>query len=198
MYEAAFPEPQIALARAQSEGVLALEFSVYDVRDSLENRRRVYRVEVDSLRAWWERTTSVLGEFEEIGLNSRVQLAGRADLVHLPMIDLKGSDRSSLGRLSAFVREQCPEIHAVRWFASGRSFHGYGEALLDEKRWRYFMGSLLLYRQSDLSDLAVDTRWIGHRLRDGYACLRLTRRSQSYAGRPTPLQDHVQAGLTES
>ena len=180
-----FPIPQIELAVNQSRRVASLEFSVYDSRDSAQNSRRVFLVKVQSLRAWWDGAAGSLGRHEEIGLNSRVQLADGDELFHLPMVDLKGGDASTLERVSMFIRAECPEIGAMNWFKSGRSFHGYGVGLLDERRWRYFMGTLLLFRGQEA--MGVDTRWVGHRLQDGYGCLRLTKNTAVYAEYPSPL-----------
>ncbi|MFH1706020.1 MAG: hypothetical protein ABH867_03900, partial [Patescibacteria group bacterium] len=50
---------------------------------------------------------------------------------------------------------------------SGRSFHYYGNYLMNEKEWRVFLGDCLL------SGLA-DPRYMGHCLKDGCAALRLS------------------------
>lgn len=179
-----FPTAQIGQALAQSEEIKTLEFSVYDSRDLACGRRRIFRVEKSALRDWWTTTTKTLAPHEEVGLNSRVQLDGLTR--HLPMVDTKGSEHQGLDELSDFLCRECPEVRSVSWFTSGRSFHGYGSGLLDDERWRYFMGTLLLFRSRE-SALTVDTRWVGHRLRDGYACLRLTRNTSAYVERPLPL-----------
>ena len=186
MHSVDFPSAQIELALNQSNRVAALEFSVYDSRDSAQNSRRVFVVKLQALRTWWDRMAGSLYRHEEIGLNSRIQLADGDELLHLPMVDLRGGDPSTLERVSMFIRAECPEIRAMNWFKSGRSFHGYGVGLLDERRWRYFMGTLLLFREEEAT-VSVDTRWVGHRLRDGYGCLRLTKNTAVYAEYPSPL-----------
>jgi len=183
-----YPSAQIELALAQSDRIEMLEFSLYDSRDDVEDRRKVFRIERDELRIWWERAARALGEHEEIGLNSRVQLAGESALFHLPMIDLKGSDPRDLDRLWQFIGAECPDVQSMHWFSSGRSFHGYGSGLLDDAQWRHFMGTLLLFR-AEGATVGVDTRWVGHRLRGGFACLRLTRNTSAYVKRPAPLPE---------
>ena len=180
----AFPLPQIAHALSQDEGIRLLEFSIYDVRDEACSARRVFRIAPDNLRSWWQSTVESLRPYEEVGLNSPVQLQERT--VHLPMVDTKGTSSRDLEQLARFVESECPEVSSINWFSSGRSFHGYGSGLLDEKRWRYFMGTLLLHRPA-ADGVSVDTRWVGHRLRDGYGCLRLSQNSSTYLQQPEPL-----------
>jgi len=179
-----FPLAQIEHALAQSEVIQTLEFSVYDSRDIAGGRRAIFRVEPAGIRDWWAKTTIALSTHEEIGLNSRVQLRGKT--CHLPMVDTKGTEPHGIKELSDYICRECEEVLSMRWFTSGRSFHGYGSGLLDETRWTYFMGTLLLFRYEGVA-LSVDTRWIGHRLRDGFACLRLTCNSNAYMQLPRKL-----------
>lgn len=179
-----FPFAQMAHALSQDKGIRMLEFSVYDPRDEACSVRRVFRIAPDSLRDWWQSTIESLRPYEEIGLNSRVQLQDRT--VHLPMVDTKGTSPFDLQRLAHFILAECSEVSSIKWLSSGRSFHGYGSGLLDETRWRFFMGTLLLYRPT-AQGVSVDTRWVGHRLRDGYGCLRLSQNSSAYLQQPEPL-----------
>jgi len=179
-----FPTSQVEHALAQSDEIETLEFSVYDSREN-DAQRRLFRIEPARLHDWWGRTVRSLGPHEEIGLNSRVHLQGMT--MHLPMVDTKGANLGALDGLSAFISSECSEVKAMRWFTSGRSFHGYGSGLLSDARWRYFMGTLLLYRHPQAADMTVDTRWVGHRLRDGYACLRLSWNTSAYVEQPRQL-----------
>jgi hypothetical protein len=184
-----FPHNQLELVLSMDKNIRTLEFSVYDSRrNSPNSTRKVFRVSVSDLQNWWSKATNGLSQFEEIGLNSRVILLGYDEPLHVPMIDLKGADKRSLLQVGEFIRHECQEIRDIEWFSSGRSFHGYGMKLLDEQRWRYFMGTLLLYRSAG-SSVDIDTRWVGHRLRDGYSCLRLTWNSTKYVGEPKRIQE---------
>jgi len=51
---------------------------------------------------------------------------------------------------------------------SGRYYHYYGNFLLDEKEWIRFMSEFLM------PCVIVSPRYVGHRLYDGYATLRIT------------------------
>lgn len=179
-----FPTGQIEHILSQSDEIQMLEFSVYDSRDIACGKRAIFHVEPAGVRDWWKQTTSALNTHDEIGLNSRVQLRGMT--CHLPMVDTKGTDTCGIEKFSDFICCECREVLSMSWFASGRSFHGYGSGLLDEVRWRYFMGTLLLFRAEGVA-LAVDTRWVGHRLRDGFACLRLSWNTAAYEQQPKKL-----------
>lgn len=116
----------------------------------------------------------------EMAIHSDLRLStgGRA---HLVMIDMSTSARAHLGKLRAFLGNHF--FQEVSWYASGRSFHGYGESLLTEGDWVKFMGLLLLANQPRLEP-TVDPRWIGHRLMAGYSALRWTRNTEHYLGLP--------------
>ena len=72
----------------------------------------------------------------------------------------------------------------LRLYRSGRSFHGYATVLLSRRKWREFMGRLLLLNMPN-SDAIVDSRWIGHRIMAGYASLRWTANSDHYSQIPS-------------
>lgn len=103
---------------------------------------------------------------------------------HLVMLDMSTSSKAHLGKLRTFLGDNF--FQTISWFASGRSFHGYGESLLLESDWVKFMGLLLLANQPRLEH-TVDPRWIGHRLVAGYASLRWTKNTHHYIGLPTSL-----------
>lgn len=183
-----FPSRHIDLALSLSDRIEMLEFSIYDSRrGSEEHARRVFRTRVADLTKWWSSTVPNLTEYEEIGLNSRVKILGQKEFFHIPMIDLKGGVRLDLERIEKFLCAECPEVLPLQWFSSGRSFHAYGATLLSNQQWRYFMETLLLYRSQE-SSIAIDTRWVGHRLRAGYACLRLTMNTAKYVDIPKLLE----------
>lgn len=81
--------------------------------------------------------------------------------LHLIMVDMSTSARAHLEKLRAFLGDNV--FQRIAWYASGRSFHGYGESFLERDDWVKFMGLLLLANQPRLEP-TVDPRWIGHRL----------------------------------
>lgn len=120
---------------------------------------------------------------QEMAVNSDFRLTSEVR-VHLVMVDMSTSAKAHLEKLRAFLGDNV--FHKIAWFESGRSFHGYGDSLLDEREWVKFMGLLLLANQPRLEP-TVDPRWIGHRLLAGYSSLRWTKNTTHYRGVPTIL-----------
>ncbi|MDP3998303.1 MAG: hypothetical protein Q8P89_01645 [bacterium] len=88
----------------------------------------------------------------------------RNKTLHMPMMDFsRGPDE--LSYIVRFLKE-AGYANGVILF-SGRSFHYYGNYLMDDKEWRNFLGDCLL---SGLADL----RYIGHREKDNHGILRLS------------------------
>lgn len=121
---------------------------------------------------------------QEMAVHSDLRLSN-GECSHLVMVDMSTSSKAHLEKLRAFLGENL--FQTISWFASGRSFHGYGESLLRESDWVKFMGLLLLANQPRLEH-TVDPRWIGHRLIAGYASLRWTKNTHHYLGLPTRLE----------
>ncbi len=68
-------------------------------------------------------------------------------------------------------------------YSSGRSFHGYGNTLLEFSEWKSFTVAILLLNYTRLYnelDTIVDTRWVAHRLLSGYPFLRWSNNSDHY------------------
>lgn len=87
---------------------------------------------------------------------------------HLPLMDFSerptGLDHN-LTRILCFL-EQAGYGNGVV-LSSGRSFHYYGNYLMNERAWRIFLGDCLL------SGLA-DSRYVGHNIKNGCGTLRLS------------------------
>ena len=120
---------------------------------------------------------------QEMAMHSDLRLTS-GERLHLVMVDMSTSSKAHLEKLRGFLGENL--FQTISWFASGRSFHGYGESLLQEIDWVKFMGLLLLANQPRLEH-TVDPRWIGHRLVAGYSALRWTKNTHHYLGLPTRL-----------
>ena len=122
-------------------------------------------------------------EGQEMAIHSALQIAS-GERVHMVMVDMSTAAKAHLAKLRTFLGDNF--FQQISWYSSGRSFHGYGEALLSEAEWVKFMGLLLLANQPRLEP-TVDPRWIGHRLLAGYASLRWTRNTSHYLSTPTSL-----------
>ena len=125
---------------------------------------------------------------QELAIHSDVRLQS-GERHHLVMVDMSTSARAHLDKLRVFLGDHF--FQQITWFASGRSFHGYGEDLLSEHTWVQFMGLLLLANQPRLEP-TVDPRWIGHRLLAGHSALRWTRNTSHYLAPPARLEQHGQ------
>lgn len=98
-----------------------------------------------------------------LGILSEVIVSPGLPKHHIPMMDFMECNLDRIKRGLHYLGEYEGVI-----LNSGRSFHYYGFYLLDPEGWRRFMGKCLL-----LPGL-VEPRHVGHRLVDGYCCLRLT------------------------
>lgn len=91
----------------------------------------------------------------------------QSGMVHIPMLDIEfAPNDKNLSYLLSCMRALGEKAGAI--LLSGASYHYYGYNLLTEEAWLKFMYKSLLL------DGIVDTRWIGHRLIDGHANLRIT------------------------
>jgi len=85
---------------------------------------------------------------------------------HLPLMDFRcEATPKNLRRIQNFFRKIGQKGTVL---FSGRSYHYYGIELLAEKDWLTFLGTCLLFIG------CVDSRYIGHLLISGQACLRIS------------------------
>lgn len=110
--------------------------------------------------------------------------SGSNRTLHIPMIDFAAKELPSEEDLSELGDCAGLEFNDLVFYNSGRSFHAYGKALLTKDEWIDFMGALILVNKPGDAEI-VDTRWVGHRLRQGSAGLRLTKTSPKYLAYPT-------------
>ncbi len=165
------------------EGVAAVPFSYYSYRpQTVEDRRTCFVMPLERfLNAdFVHRVMQEAGAGQELAVHSDVRMCDGRSL-HLVMVDMSTSARAHLEKLRSFLGNNF--FQRIARFASGRSFHGYGETLLDHNEWVKFMGLLLLANQPHLEP-TVDPRWIGHRLMAGYASLRWTCSTSHYLSLP--------------
>ena len=164
------------------------EFCEYEPHRKYEKQAQtLHKVPATDVEKWVERSTRSLRFGFELGLSSRVFLTNAHDLkMHIPMLDLKGTQQSGIAAINSFLQGEMPQAGHFSWFASGRSFHAYGDQLLDEACWERFLGCLILLGTASNSPVP-DIRWIGHRLKDGFCCLRLTNNSNRFKRVPALL-----------
>lgn len=174
-----------ALVERRSD-VVAVPVSYYTYRpQTVADTRTIWAIPTaEFVNA--DRVESVMDatpEGQEMAIHSNLQIVS-GDRVHIVMVDMSTAAKAHLTKLRTFLGDNF--FQQISWYASGRSFHGYGEALLSEAEWVKLMGLLLLANQPRLEP-TVDPRWIGHRLLAGYAALRWTRNTSHYLSTPTSL-----------
>jgi hypothetical protein len=110
---------------------------------------------------------------ELVGLNHGVwsitsKVVLRDDsIAHLPMMNFHPEDGVTIEDIEALIKAISGNKPGVI-LSSGRYFHYYGNYLLSPSEWKSFMSKFLM------PCVFVSPRYIGHRLQDSYATLRLT------------------------
>lgn len=90
----------------------------------------------------------------------------RTGIFHIPLLDLDiPVDENGIEKIREISLGLGIKHAAI--LNSGRSYHFWGLELLSEEEWRKFMYRALLLDK-------IDRRWIGHRLIDGQANLRIS------------------------
>ncbi|MCW6030006.1 hypothetical protein PanJK_00095 [Pantoea sp. JK] len=121
-----------------------------------------------------------LEEGEELAFQSDIY--DRGNKYHIPLIDFGVKDGRALENSIMEFSKYWNMSFSL--FNSGRSFHAYGNRLLNNQEWIQFMGSLLLINVPGGPKI-IDDRWIGHRIMAGYAALRWSKNSNQYKKFPT-------------
>ena len=167
--------------------IVMLTMSYYTYRpQTVADNRSVWQISaaefLDS-----DRMETIISETpaeQELAIHSDVKFQD-GERRHLVMVDMSTSSRAHLEKLRAYLGDNF--FPQIAWFASGRSFHGYGKDLLHEQEWVKFMGLLLLANKPGMEN-TVDPRWIGHRLLAGYAALRWTKNTAQYLVPPSRIE----------
>lgn len=178
----------------RSAEVAAVPFSYYEYTpQTVEDRRSSFVMPVEQFldRAEVYRAMEDVEKGCELAVHSDLLMRDGRKL-HLIMVDMSTSARAHLEKLRIFLGDNV--FQRIAWYASGRSFHGYGESLLERDEWVKFMGLLLLANQPRLEP-TVDPRWIGHRLLAGYASLRWTCNTSSYLKLPQSIEVLGRSGV---
>lgn len=180
------PYWQVRAVLDRHHGVIAVPVSYYTYKPrTVEDKRTTWEIAISDFlnEEYMANVIEKTPGGQEMAIHSNVQING-GQTAHLVMIDMSTSARAHLEKLRAFLGDNF--YQQISWYASGRSFHGYGTELLSQENWYQFMGLLLLANQPNLEP-TVDPRWIGHRLIAGYAALRWTKNTSQYIGVPSKL-----------
>jgi len=108
-----------------------------------------------------------LSQERALAVTSKVRLVYPRTISHIPMMDFNCVTSSvNLEKVQEFLRKIGQEGVVL---ATGRSYHFYGIRPMTENKWYEFLGRCLLF--SDFTD----SRYVGHRLIDGFTDLRISR-----------------------
>ncbi|WP_157758403.1 hypothetical protein [Cystobacter fuscus] len=173
----------IEFARTLGSGT-SFELSYYNYKpQSLLDERRTFRIAAKDLNE--KKVAEFLSNLrpnEELAFHSTI-IVGTRRRLHLPLIDFAGKlENESLSLVEQILGAKL--FQALLLYQSGRSFHGYVFRPLTGAEWIRFMGSLLLMNLPGQPPIS-DARWIGHRLRAGFASLRWSRNTPQYLAYPT-------------
>lgn len=167
---------------------LTLSFSRYFYRpQSVFDQREQFSVSVlEVTPEWVARQIASLAPGWELAINSSV-VDKRGRMLHMPMIDFVASDMG-FAKSSAFNELIGRDItRSFVYFNSGRSLHAYSATLLSRPEWRRYMAKLLLLNLPGEPPI-IDSRWVGHRLLNGYAALRWSKNTDHYPSLPVRMQ----------
>jgi hypothetical protein len=106
-----------------------------------------------------------LGENQVWSITSKIRTSD-GKTKHLPMMNFH-PENGSEEDIKKALKYICGNKRGVL-LDSGRFQHYYGDFLLDENEWIKFMAEFLM------PTVLVSSRYVGHRLHDGYCTLRLT------------------------
>lgn len=166
--------------------IASLYFSYYNyVPQSIIDKRKTFSISSseflnqDSVEFFMQETP--FGQ--ELAFHSKI-LTVSGEQKHIPMVDMSTGSTAQLAKLRPFLGDEL--YQSFKWFKSGRSFHGYGNFLVSERKWVTLMGMLLLANQKSLAP-TVDPRWVGHRLIAGYSALRWTKNTPHYINLPNEI-----------
>lgn len=165
------------------EHVNALCFSYYRyIPQTLVDNRHYFEINVDDFldERFMGHVMSLCPPGMELAFHSTVRLRTGEEM-HLPMVDMFTSSLIQLEKLKPSWGDDLYPL--VKWYWSGRSFHGYVNQIIYHSEWVSLMGRLLLVNQPNMPSM-VDPRWVGHRLNAGYAALRWTCNTPHYIEMP--------------
>lgn len=166
---------------------IKFEFSRYKyIPQHIEDTQEVFYVDGNSFsQDYISNLIADLGDDEELALHSRIIIDNK--LKHIPMIDL--STKSTARTVKELVNLlPMNTVTQLALYNSGRFYHAYSTCLIDNESFPSFLGQLLLFNRPG-EPLLVDSRWVGHRLVDGYLSLRWSCNSSGYIHYPQKITD---------
>jgi hypothetical protein len=159
---------------------LTLEFSKYMQREKGRTERRIFLRQAfkNVTHEWLGTVLATLERDEELAFHSRIYRHGKQ--FHLPLVDFRV--RMSPKDARELVCANCNlEQSRMHVYDSGRSLHAYYFKLMRRDEWLKYLGDLLLL---NYQVECVDSRWVGHSLRNGFSALRWSCNTPRYESMP--------------
>lgn len=128
-------------------------------------------------------TGEPLQENEELSFRNRVTYTGDIHFPRfIPCVDFLAGELSpdDLRYLGGAMFSMGAPMHL---FHTGRSFHGYVPVVVTERAWVGFLGAMLILNRPNTPPV-TDARWIGHKLKQGHASLRISANTKRHAQVP--------------
>lgn len=141
------------------------EAELVDLTAILSRLRDIEQTQVE-VTSYLDKPEEKIWVHEALSVVSRVRTQN--GYYHIPLLDMDlPINEASPGEAEEVAHGLGINHGAI--INSGKSYHFWGLDLLAEDEWRRFMYRALLLDR-------VDSRWIGHRLLDGHASLRISQK----------------------
>jgi len=178
------PSTAVTAFLSEAHPSAKLEMSIYEhIPQSILDKRYSFSRDIGHVNEeFLKGIKTSLAPNEELAAHSRLIINKK--VFHIPMIDFCCT-RETLSAfrsttLSILPKKICNELLI---YDSGNSLHGYALTLIPGNKWIDYLGRLLLLNLPDRPPL-VDSRWVGHRLRAGYASLRWSNNTSAHRSPP--------------
>lgn len=168
----------IMLAASQAEQVPKGALSAANFHQSLSGETRWIKCEDLSYEFLTRLSESAHNKGKLLAVTSLVRTKAGV-MKHLPMLDFHTGYSAHATRLVMEVLRLLNSTGVL--LRSGKSYHFYGDRLLDGEENRRFLGQALLFEP------IIDRAWIAHQLIEGRCALRISPRKE-YGGVPTVVE----------
>lgn len=158
-----------------------LEFSKYIHLEQGRTERRIFlRRQLENVtNDWLNHILSGLEQDEELAFHSRLYCHGQE--FQLPLADFRV--RMNPENAKVLVCTKCHfEQSLMEVYDSGRSLHTYYFKPMLRDEWLKYLGDLLLINNTVE---CIDSRWVGHSLRNGFSGLRWSCNTPRHKSMPT-------------
>ncbi len=120
-----------------------------------------------------EKELAALAPDCRLSVHSYTVMSTSPRFLHIPLVDFKPPPtKKNLKAIHEAMQAVSQKSGAI--LISGESYHYYGFELMEQHDWLKFMSHLLLLNDPVTKETLVDSRWVAHRLIDGFGALRIS------------------------